>query len=152
MRRLGAAVTLLLVPLTIPSFSRADEEVETPAPNVETAPVAGDSEGAEPPHKLPWNEFDWKYSTFRFGYGLVVDFADYGQDAASKQQFTMDNGDVGLRDFRLLFKGKFKTQRPFSWTLGYMYDGADGEWHFRQTGIEVGIPEWHGRIFIGRTK
>jgi len=52
----------------------------------------------------------------------------------------------------VLLKGRFKTQRGLSWSLGYMYDGSDKEWHFRQTGIQVDVPEVSGRLFIGRTK
>jgi phosphate-selective porin OprO/OprP len=33
-----------------------------------------------------------------------------------------------------------------------MYDGGDKEWHFRQTGIQVDVPELSGRVFVGRTK
>jgi len=60
--------------------------------------------------------------------------------------------DVGLRDFRILLKGKFKTERPITWTLGYMYDGVIEDWRFRQTGVQVDVPELSGRVFIGRTK
>ena len=62
------------------------------------------------------------------------------------------NSDVGMRDFRLLLRGRFKTQRPFSWQLGYMYDGAEKEWRFRMTGFMIGFPKAHGQLFIGRTK
>jgi phosphate-selective porin OprO/OprP len=65
---------------------------------------------------------------------------------------TIDNPDVGLRDFRFIFKGKFKTERPFSWTLGIMYDGGTEDWHFRQTGLMVAFPEIHSNFFVGRTK
>jgi phosphate-selective porin OprO/OprP len=33
-----------------------------------------------------------------------------------------------------------------------MYDGADEEWRFRQTGIQVDLPEISGRVFVGRQK
>src|SRR5436853_1874633 len=112
----------------------------------------GDADAVEPVRKLKWNEYDWKYSTFRFSCGLLVDYINYGQDDDSKEQVKLDNGDVGLRDFRLLFKGQFKTERRITWTLGYMYDGADESWRFRQTGIQVDVPELSGRFFLGRTK
>ena len=147
MRRLAAAAAFLLM-LSFPDgVPRAEEP-----PPIDDTVAAGDADAVEPARKLPWNEFDWKYSTFRFGGGFLTDFADYGQDAESKQQVTLDNGDVGLRDFRILFKGKLKTQRPISWTLGYMYDGAEKEWRFRQTGFTIGVPEWKGSFFVGRTK
>jgi hypothetical protein len=39
-----------------------------------------------------------------------------------------------------------------SWSIGCMYDGAAKDWRFRQTGLQIGIPEWNGSVFIGRTK
>jgi len=33
-----------------------------------------------------------------------------------------------------------------------MYDAANDQWLFRQTGIMVSVPEIHGDIFVGRTK
>jgi phosphate-selective porin OprO/OprP len=33
-----------------------------------------------------------------------------------------------------------------------MYDGAENEWRFRQTGIQVAVPELSGQFFVGRTK
>jgi phosphate-selective porin OprO/OprP len=51
-----------------------------------------------------------------------------------------------------LFRGVFQTERPFSWTFGYMYDNADGSWRVRQTGFQIGFPEAKGSLFIGRTK
>jgi len=81
----------------------------------------------------------------------LTDFSGYLQDDASEEQFDL-HPDVGLRDFRLLFKGKFKTERPLSWTLGYMWDGSLEEWRFRQTGVMVGVPELSGKFFLGRTK
>jgi len=100
---------------------------------------------------VKWNEYDGPISSLRFGYGFLVDFAAYSQDDDSKQQMDIRD-DIGLRDFRLLFKGRFKTERPFTWTLGYMYDGSDDTWHFRQTGFQVDVPELSGRFFLGRTK
>ena len=135
-----------------PTTSSAAEVFEKPIPAIDMTAEAGDADAIEPVRKLRWNEYDWKYSTFRFGFGLLVDYVDYGQDEDSKEQVSLDNGDVGLRDFRLLFKGQFKTKRLITWTLGYMYDGTDEDWHFRQTGIQVDIPELKGRVFIGRTK
>jgi phosphate-selective porin OprO/OprP len=73
------------------------------------------------------------------------------QNDAAKQQAKAEP-DIGLRDFRFMFSGKFKTQRPLSWTMGIMYDGALKDWHLRQTGIMVGVPEISSNFFIGRTK
>jgi phosphate-selective porin OprO/OprP len=144
----AVVVTLLLATTAVP---RA-ETTPPSAPAIDTTAEAGDADAIEPVRKLKWNEHDWKYSTFRFGFGFIVDYADYGQDEDSKDQVSLDNGDVGLRDFRLLFKGQFKTKRRITWTLGYMFDGTDEDWHFRQTGIQVDVPEAAGRVFVGRTK
>jgi phosphate-selective porin OprO/OprP len=85
------------------------------------------------------------------GFGFLVDFATYNQDQTSKQQISL-SPDVGVRDFRLLFKGKFKTERPLSWGVGVMYDGNDKKWHFRKTGLLIAVPELSGHIFVGRDK
>ena len=85
----------------------------------------GESESVEPKRKLiRWNEYDGPISTVRFGYGFLVDLSNYAQNDASKQQFELEP-DVGVRDFRFLLRGRFKTERPLSWSIGYMYDGAD---------------------------
>jgi phosphate-selective porin OprO/OprP len=99
-----------------------------------------------------FNQYDGPYSTFRWGFGFLTDFVHHEQDAGSKQQFGELEDETGVRDFRLLFSGKFKTKREFTWTTGIMYDGADKQWHARQTGFQIGIPEMHSRVFLGRTK
>jgi phosphate-selective porin OprO/OprP len=81
-----------------------------------------------------------------------LDFAHYMQDEESKQQVGDLDEDYGVRDARLLFRGRLKTKRPLSWTFGYMYDSADDEWRVRQTGIQIGFPELQGNLFVGRTK
>jgi phosphate-selective porin OprO/OprP len=138
-----------------PDVSRSAPQSEAPRDStIDTTVEAGEADAEEPRRKLvKWNEYDGPISTLRFGFGFLVDFVSYAQDDESKQQLpSVENPDVGLRDFRVLFKGKFKTKRPLSWTLGYMYDGADEEWHFRQTGLIVGVPELKGNFFVGRTK
>ena len=82
----------------------------------------------------------------------MLDGATYSQDAESEQQVSIDDPGSGVRDSRLLFRGRFQTERQFSWTFGYMYDNADGSWRVRQTGFLVGFPEAKGTLFIGRTK
>ncbi|MGH7742537.1 MAG: OprO/OprP family phosphate-selective porin, partial [Candidatus Eiseniibacteriota bacterium] len=149
-----ACVTLLtavLALLVMTAPARAQGSSEQPA-SVDTTNEA--SEPGPDASKRRWtkfNQFDGPVSTFRYGYGFLVDFASYSQDAEAKQQAKAES-DAGLRDFRLLFGGSFKTKRPFSWTLGYMYDGAASEWRFRKTGFLIGIPEASGSVFIGRDK
>ena len=52
-----------------------------------------------------------------------------------------------VRDTRLLFGGRFKTKRPFTWQAGVMYDGKTESWFVRQTGLMVAIPELWGNVF-----
>jgi phosphate-selective porin OprO/OprP len=145
------AVFLLL--LCLATGASPGQETPATSPTIDTSPLdAGDDDLPEPRRRwVKWNEFEGPVSTFRFGFGLLVDFATYSQDDESRQQFSMDE-DAGVRDSRLLFRGRFQTERPFSWTIGYMYDSADDEWRFRQTGVQIGFPEARGSLFIGRTK
>ena len=124
----------------------------TPDSTIDMTAEAGGADAVEPRRKLvKWNEYDGPVSTLRFGFGFGFDFATYAQDEESKEQIEMDPY-VKVRDFRLIFRGRFKTERPFSWTLGYMYDGAEDVWRFRKTGFLIGVPELSGRLFIGRDK
>ena len=120
-----------LVLAMIPSIARGEDAPPASAEStIKTTVEAGEADAEEPRRKVvTWNEWDWSVSTFRIGFGFLGDAAAYSQDAESKQQLTMKD-DVGLRDFRLIFRGRFKTERPFSWQLGYMYDGAEKEWSF----------------------
>src|SRR5688572_11143926 len=140
--RIAVALILAMAPFPV----RGDHADEA------TAIEAGESDAEEPRRRLiKWNEYDGPVSTIHFGLGFIFDYAAYAQDHESKQQLTMDP-DAGVRDFRFLVKGRFKTERPLTWMLGYMYDKADSSWHFRQTGLMIGFPELHGSLFIGRTK
>jgi phosphate-selective porin OprO/OprP len=148
--RLSAA--LLLVLALAPQVSRARTPAEATG-TIDTTYTAGEDDDTEPRRKLiKWNEFEGPISTFRFGFGFLLDAATYDQDSESEEQVGAMDADVGVRDSRLLFRGVFKTRRPSSWTLGYMYDSADDEWRFRQTGLQIDFPEAHGNLFIGRTK
>jgi phosphate-selective porin OprO/OprP len=136
----------------LPRTARAQAPAVTTEATLDSTSDAGEADAVEPKRKLvKWNEYDGPLSTLRVGYGFLIDFSTFSQDQASKQQVSM-SPDAGVRDFRLLFKGRFKTKRAVTWTVGYMYDGAAASWVFRQTGIQVAIPELEGRVFIGRTK
>jgi phosphate-selective porin OprO/OprP len=127
---------------------------ETPAA-IDTTLEAGEADAQKPVQRglAKYNHWDLGPSTLRIGYGFLIDFASYIQDDKAKQQkIVLDSPDMGLRDFRLLFKGKFRTKRPITWTMGVMYDGGTEDWHFRQTGIMVSFPEISSHFFIGRTK
>src|SRR5881394_700778 len=63
---------------------------------------AGEAE-AEPRRRrmVKWNEFDGPILSLRVGAGLLVDYAGYAQDDASKEQMTLEPG-WKLRDSRFV--------------------------------------------------
>lgn len=145
----GLALAALAVPAGPRPASAADPPVSA---TIDTTLVAGESDADVPRRRfVKWNQYDGPVSTLSFGLGMFYDFAGYAQDEESKQQFDLE-ADHGLRDFRFLARGQFKTRRPLTWTFGYMYDGNEDDWRFRQTGITVGLPELSGSVFVGRTK
>ena len=120
-------------------------------PTVDTTREAAEADGDVPARSIiAFNNYAWRGFTFRWGGGLLYDYATYSQDEASQSQ--MDLSPVAdVRDFRVLLKGKVPI-RHVTYTLGYMYDKARGEWRFRQTGIMIDIPKAYGDLFVGRTK
>ena len=147
-----AVVVALVMGWGIPAPSSQAQPATTPA-LLDSTVVAGEADAQEPVKRglNKYNEFDLGFTSLRIGYGFLVDWMTYTQDDNAKQQVEAEP-DAGLRDFRLLFKGKFKTERPLSWTMGVMYDGNLEDWHFRQTGLMIGVPEISSNFFIGRTK
>ena len=120
-------------------------------------PSAADSIMLNQKTKLPPNEFQNTYATFKVGLGYIGDFTGYAQDEVFKQQ--MDSAGLDLtphfqtRDFRILGSGRFlTTKRYVAYKFAYMYDGNEKVWLMRETGVTVGFPELKGNIFIGRTK
>lgn len=100
--------------------------------------------------KKLWYQFENEYSTLNLGGGLLVDFASFLQDDASKKQFSLYPS-VWIRDFRILLGGKIKSKRDITWKTGVMYNG-EGSWFVRETGVIIGVPEISGSLFLGRTK
>ncbi|MGH6691118.1 MAG: hypothetical protein ACREF4_10645, partial [Gammaproteobacteria bacterium] len=150
----GAAilgVAMLWFGWASPSYCQ-NEDVATPA-TLDSTIQAGEADAEEPPPRglAKHNSFDLGFTTLRLGYGFLVDFATYSQDADAEQQ-VVSEPDIGLRDFRFMFKGRFKTKRDLSWTMGIMWDAGTENWHFRQTGLMIGFPEISSHFFIGRTK
>jgi phosphate-selective porin OprO/OprP len=134
------------------ALARQEPEPVPPEPTLERTIEAGESGVQEPRRKLVrWNEFDGPLSTFKFGAGILYEYAAYAQDEQSKQQFTLEP-EAKVRDFRFLFKGRLKTERPVTWTCGVMYDGPSDAWLVRETGVMIAVPELWGHFFIGRTK
>lgn len=156
-RKLRRGVLLALATSAGGAFGAQPSEpppVLAPASTINRSPQeAGADADIRPRRRLvKWNEYEGPISTLRFGFGFLLDFSSYIQDDDNKRQVGPLDADVGVRDARLLFRGRFQTKRPLSWTIGYMYDLADDEWRFRQTGIQIGVPELKGNLFIGRTK
>ena len=111
----------LLVLAMAPPASRAQEpeaaapptatEEEAP-PTIDTTNDAGEDDDTQPRRRLvKWNEYEGPISTFRLGFGLMLDAATYSQDAESEQQVSIDDPGSGVRDSRLLFRGRFQTER-----------------------------------------
>jgi len=144
-----AAGTIVVAGIFRPSLARAQNK---PDSTVVNALSAGEAD-AEPKTRrlVKWNEFDGKYLTFRFGGGFLVDYATYSQDSASKEQVKLEPG-AKIRDARILIGGRFKTKRRITYQAGFMYDAYNDDWFIRQSGIMIGIPEWWGNLFIGRSK
>jgi phosphate-selective porin OprO/OprP len=113
---------------------------------------AGEAEAEEPRRRLVrWNEYEGPLFTIRMGTGVLYDAAGYAQDDDNRQQLELD-ADGKLRDFRFLLKGRLKVDRAVTWSSGIMYDAANEQWLFRETGLMVQVPELSGHIFVGRTK
>jgi phosphate-selective porin OprO and OprP len=154
----AAIIGTMCVAAIAPSLCRA-QSGDGPAPKDATpASTTGDTldaaeaDGAGPRRELVhWNEYEGPYFTARLGGGFLVDYSTYAQDDDSRGQMTLSPASK-LRDFRLLLKGRFPAVPRLTYTLGYMYDAAQKEWRFRQTGFMFNVPELYGNIFVGRTK
>ncbi|MFL5607059.1 MAG: porin [Gemmatimonadaceae bacterium] len=130
---------------------RADAKRDS-APASELTAGEGDDEGSSPRQWLRRPEWNLGFMTLHAGGGLLYDVIAYSQDSASKEQFPSLIPQFRLRDARLLFGGRFKTERSFTWQMGVMYDAATSKWLFRQTGLMVAVPEINSHFFVGRAK
>jgi phosphate-selective porin OprO/OprP len=106
--------------------------------------------------KKPWNQFNFGFTTFKVGAGLLYEYGAFDQDREAEQQAEIGGYELEatakLRDFRILFSGQIPSKRAITWKTGIMYDKPSGEWFVRETGLMIGVPELWGNIFIGRTK
>jgi len=130
----------------------------TQSPNqsaTDTPPDAGDEDALVRSRRFSrWNEFDGKWASIRIGAGYLIDYGAYDQDSSSKQQMPDLESGFKMRDYRMLFRGRFKLLpgRNTTWSAGFMYDNANDQWLMRQTGINFQTPGITGSIFIGRQK
>ena len=164
------ATALFCSPLTVEGQQSAgsqgtppSSQTTAPASPQTTAPTskpstlddtleAGDDEVGTPPRKLiDWNEYDGPLFSLQIGGGFLYEYAAYAQDEDSKEQFAL-HPEPKTRDLRILFRGRLKTDRPTTWSVGIMRDFVANDWTFRQTGFLVDVPEISGQIFIGRQK
>jgi phosphate-selective porin OprO and OprP len=135
------------------SVARAQDRTTDDA--IEAAVAAEDQPfPPEDQRLMHWSDFDGEHTTFHFGYNAMYDFVGYDQDPDSVAQFPgLENPDSKLRDLRLLVSGKFpKTKHLVEWKAGYMRDGVNNTWLWRETGLVVAVPRIWGYLFIGRTK
>jgi len=108
--------------------------------------------------KLPPNEFENSFSTFKVGLGFLTDYTTYIQSPKFKKQMDIAGNDlkftVKVRDFRIIASGRVKMKAPvtLAWKFAFMYDGVAQQWLVRESGIILGIPKIHSHFFVGRTK
>jgi phosphate-selective porin OprO and OprP len=136
-----------------PTPARAQQ----PTPDSIEAIEAAEADEPLPPEDqklMHWSDYRGEQATFHFGYNVMYDFVGYNQNPGSIAQFgVLENPDSKLRDLRLLFSGRFpKAKHLIEWKAGYMRDGVNNTWLFRETGVVVAVPKIWGHLFIGRTK
>jgi phosphate-selective porin OprO/OprP len=151
---LRAAIAAAFLCLVQPNsaYAQTPQPADPTAAGIDDTIEAGEAEAEEPRRRLVrWNEFEGPFFTVRLGAGALYDVAAFEQDDESRQQLTLD-AEGKLRDFRLLLKGRLKFDRAVTWSSGIMYDAANDQWLFRETGLMVEVPEISGHIFVGRTK
>jgi len=152
-----ASMLLSLLPiLTGVTGAQAQEQGPATSATIDSTIEAAEADAPLPPYDqklMHWNDYKGEDFTFHFGYNFMYDVVGYDQDAGSVAQWGELETDSKWRDVRLLASGTFpKSKRFLQWKAGYMRDGLNDKWIFRETGIIVGVPEIWGHLFIGRTK
>src|SRR3954471_155121 len=74
-----------------------------------------DDEPSAPRQWIRRPQWDLGFTTLHAGGGLLYDVIAYSQDSSSREQFPSLAPELKLRDARLLFGGRFKTDRSFTW-------------------------------------
>lgn len=158
-RRVVLALALFAV--LAPALARAQETPPPEEPQQEESMFDDSIEAAE--DEMPrverkrklvrWNEYEGPWATLKFGLAGMVEGAAFSQDDDNREQLGDLETAFKVRDFRLLFSGRFpKSKRNVTWKTGFMWDGAQEQWLVRETGFIVDVPELSGHLFIGRTK
>ena len=145
-----------ILSLGVSPAARAQEQAAEAGVTIDNSIEAAESETPVPPKDqklIHWNDYVSENYTLHFGLNAMYDAVGYNQDAGSVDQWGTLENDSKWRDFRLLASGTFpKSKRLIEWKAGYMYDGLNDQWIWRETGLIVGVPEISGHLFIGRTK
>ena len=152
-RLLGLAASVFLL-LPGSGVARAQDAAATaPDPTIHTVTDAAEASGNLPESAwVKFNQWEGKRFSLRWGGGFLWDYSTYSQDEDSKDQLTLDP-ESDLRDFRVIVKGRlFWPDDRLTYTLGYMYDKANDDWRWRQTGFMFKIPKAYGEVFVGRSK
>jgi phosphate-selective porin OprO/OprP len=148
----GLLVCLLLA---LPCGALAQDTINT-VPDGTEGEVMQVLDSNTPVDKRPWNVFDSRYSTLKFGLGFLYEYAGYAPDDTTVRQVDSTNSELksgfDVRDFRVLMSGQLKTKRTITWKIGLMYDGDKKSWFLRESGVMIATPEIWGHLFIGRTK
>jgi phosphate-selective porin OprO/OprP len=142
-----------------PADLPAEQPQQPVSVDVESDKQETTEESAETDFTLPvrrrivkdWSVYDLKYLTFKWGIYTIIDAGRAVQSDESEALLEAEHG-FKIRDFRFTFSGKIAIERPLTYTMGLMYDGPTNSWFPRETGIQIGIPELWGNIFLGRQK
>jgi hypothetical protein len=102
---------------------------------------AGESSGDAPARQLvKWNDYRGPHFTLRLGGGILYEGATYIQDDASQQQFDL-TGKWKVRDAPIHAQGRVPVaESQTTYSAGFMYDGATGEFLVRETGLMLAVP------------
>jgi phosphate-selective porin OprO/OprP len=148
-------LAVIAVVLAAP-VARAQDPPPAAGGTIDNSIEAAESETPLPPKDqklMHWSDYVSEGFLFHFGYNAMYDGVGYDQDSGSIDQWGDLENDSKWRDVRVLASAKFpKAKRIIEAKAGYMYDGVNEKWLWRETGIVVAVPELWGHLFIGRTK
>src|SRR5262245_45632605 len=106
------ALAMLCIAGPRPLCAKVDKKVRDSI--LADAITAGEADADRPARTiLSRLKMDLGFTTLTIGGGVLVDYAMYDQDSASRDQFNLVS--IGkLRDARILMGGRFKHKRPLT--------------------------------------